>query len=80
MKTTPLKVILREQCLPELKARCAYFDVVTLRAWLKNKRIPYKSATLNRYMTELTDAGFVWSAGPAGTASYRPRSTSMPNL
>ena len=71
MRTTTLKVILREQCLPELKARCAYFDVVTLRAWLKNKRIPYKSATLNRYMTDLVKGGFVWNAG-RGWYSFVP--------
>lgn len=70
-KTTPLTEVLRSRCLPELKARCAYFDVVTLRAWLKSKRVPYKSATLNRYMTELTDAGFVWNAG-RGWYSFVP--------
>jgi hypothetical protein len=62
-KTIPLTEVLRSSCLPELKARCAYFDVVTLRALLKSKRIPYKSATLNRYMTDLVKGGFVWSAG-----------------
>lgn len=30
-RTIPLTEVLQTQCLPELKARCAYFDVVTLR-------------------------------------------------
>ncbi|HPO36941.1 MAG TPA: glycoside hydrolase family 99-like domain-containing protein [Kiritimatiellia bacterium] len=61
--TIPLTEVLRTQCLPELKARCAYFDIVTLRAWLKSKRIPYKSVTLNRYMTGIVKDGLVWGAG-----------------
>jgi len=54
-----------------LKARCAYFDVGTLRAWLKGSRVDFTAVTLNRYMTELTDAGFVWSAG-RGWYSFVP--------
>lgn len=71
MRTTTLKVILREQCLPELKARCIYFDLCTMHAWLKAKRTTFNRATLNRYMTELTDAGVVWSAG-RGWYSFVP--------
>ncbi len=58
-----LKEILQNRCLPELKTRCAYFDVGTLRAWLDGARVKWSAATLNRYMTELTDSGFVWNAG-----------------
>jgi hypothetical protein len=70
-KDAPLKEVLSTRCLPELKARCAYFDVGTLRAWLKGSRVDFTAATLNRYMTELTDAGFVWSAG-RGWYSFVP--------
>jgi len=70
-KDLPLKEVLSTRCLPELKARCAYFDVDTLRAWLKGSRVDFTATTLNRYMTELTDAGFVWSAG-RGWYSFIP--------
>lgn len=71
MRTTTLKVILREQCLPELKARCTYFDLGTMHAWLKAKRITFNRATLNRYMIDLVKGGFVWSAG-RGWYSFVP--------
>ncbi len=70
-KDAPLKEVLCNRCLPELKARCSYFDLGTLRAWLKGSRVDFTAATLNRYMTELTDAGFVWSAG-RGWYSFVP--------
>ncbi|MFZ4779289.1 MAG: DUF6577 family protein [Terrimicrobiaceae bacterium] len=70
-KDAPLKEVLSTRCLPELKARCVYFDVGTLRAWLKGSRVDFTATTLNRYMTELTDAGFVWSAG-RGWYSFVP--------
>lgn len=70
-RTIPLTEVLQTQCLPELKAQCAYFDVVALRTWLKSKRFPYKSATLNRYMTMLVKGGFAWSAG-RGWYSFVP--------
>ena len=70
-KTTPLTEVLRTRCIPELKARCAYFDVGSLRAWLKGERITFNCATLNRYMTKLTDAGFLWNAG-RGWYSFIP--------
>lgn len=63
MKVRTLKEVLREQCLPELKARCAYFDVATLRAWLDGRKVAWIAPTLNRYMVELAESGFVWSAG-----------------
>lgn len=70
-KTVPLTEVLRTRCIPALKAQCAYFDVGSLRAWLKGERITFNCATLNRYMSELTDAGFVWSAG-RGWYSFVP--------
>jgi hypothetical protein len=70
-KTTPLTEVLRNRCIPGLKARCAYFDVGSLRAWLKGERIPFNCATLNRYMTDLVKGGFVWSAG-RGWYSFIP--------
>ena len=71
MRTTTLKVILREQCLPELKARCIYFDLGTMHAWLKAKCITFNRATLNRYMTDLVKDGLVWNAG-RGWYSFVP--------
>lgn len=62
-KHTELKGFLREVCLPDLKAKYAYFNVETLRAYLDGQKIPWKSATLNRYMAELTEGGFVFDAG-----------------
>lgn len=35
----------------------------TLRAYLDGQRVPWKTATLNRYMMELTAGGFVFDAG-----------------
>ncbi len=66
-----LKEILQNRCLPELKERCAYFDVGSLRAWLKKERIPFNCATVNRYMTDFVKDGFVWSAG-RGWYSFVP--------
>lgn len=70
-KTTPLTEVLRNRCIPALKARCAYFDVSSLRAWLKGERITFNCATLNRYMTDLAKGGFVWNAG-RGWYSFIP--------
>lgn len=70
-KTTPLTEVLRTRCIPELKARCAYFDLGTLRSWLKSERITFKCATLNRYITDLVKGGFLWSAG-RGWYSFIP--------
>lgn len=75
-KDLSLKEVLSTRCLPELKARCAYFDVDTLRAWLKGSRVDFTATTLNRYMTELTDAGFVWSAG-RGWYSFVPSAVQL---
>lgn len=70
-KKTLLKEILHTRGLPELKARCAYFDVGSLRAWLKKERIAFNCATVNRYMTDFVKDGFVWSAG-RGWYSFIP--------
>lgn len=58
-----LKSFLRDVCLPDLKAKYAYFNLETLRAYLDGQRVPWNAATLNRYMTELTAGGFVFDAG-----------------
>lgn len=59
----PLKQVLRTRCLPDLKEKSAYFSRKALLEWLKGARVKYTAATLNRYMTELADAGFLWNAG-----------------
>lgn len=58
-----LKLLLRNECLPTLKQSGMYFDVRTLRAQLDQRKVEWTSATLNRYMLELTASGFVWNAG-----------------
>ena len=70
-KKTLLKEILHTRGLPELKARCAYFDVGSLRAWLKKERIAFNCVTVNRYMTDFVKDGIVWSAG-RGWYSFIP--------
>ena len=75
-KTTPLTEVLRTRCIPSLKARCAYFDLGTLRSWLKGERITFNCATLNRYMADLTNAGSMWNAG-RGWYSFIPNSAQL---
>jgi hypothetical protein len=62
-KRTELKSFLREVCLPDLKAKYTYFNAETLRAYLDGQRVSWTAATLNRYMMELTEGGFVFDAG-----------------
>jgi hypothetical protein len=68
---SPLKRVLRAHLIPDLKSKCLYFNRDTLLTWLKGARVKFTAATLNRYMAELTDAGFVWSAG-RGWYSFVP--------
>ncbi len=58
-----LKDFLRDVCLPDLKIKYPYFNVETLRAYLAGKKVSWNAATLNRYMAELTEGGFVFDAG-----------------
>lgn len=70
-KINTVKADLRDRCLPALKSQCAYFDLSSVRGWLKGARLPCAPATLNRYMFELTQAGVIWGAG-RGWYSFIP--------
>ncbi|NOR15500.1 MAG: hypothetical protein GQ544_07340 [Candidatus Aminicenantes bacterium] len=57
------KQCLREEVIPALRERSPYSDVTSIRHLLTEKDAHVERETLNRYMSELTDAGFVFSAG-----------------
>ena len=57
------KQCLREDVIPALRERSSYFDVASVRHLLTEKDAHVKRNTLNRYMLELTDSGFVFSVG-----------------
>jgi len=57
------KQCLREEVISALRERSPYFDVASIRHLLTEKDVHVERETLNRYMSELTDAGFVFSAG-----------------
>jgi len=58
-----LKCFLRDSCLPELKAGTAYFSLEMIRDYLDRRKIAWKPATLNRYLVELCEGGFIHDAG-----------------
>lgn len=58
-----LKLLLQREVLQSLRQRGMYFSVQALRKELDRREIEWSSATLNRYMIELTEGKFIWSAG-----------------
>jgi hypothetical protein len=58
-----LKEFLRDQILPELRIKGPYFNVENLKKTLKERKETVESSTLNRYLVELVDGGFIFDAG-----------------
>lgn len=58
-----LKESLRDQILPELRSKGPYFSVENLKKILKDRKETIESSTLNRYLVELVDGGFIFDAG-----------------
>ncbi|MCK9418284.1 MAG: Eco57I restriction-modification methylase domain-containing protein [Nitrospirae bacterium] len=57
------KQLLRDQVLPELRLKGPYFSVEVLKRILKERKETIESTTLNRYLVELVDGGFIFDAG-----------------
>ena len=57
------KELLRDQILPELRSKGPYFSVEVLRKILKDRKETIEPSTLNRYLVELVDGGFIFDAG-----------------
>lgn len=66
-----LKGFLRDSCLPELKSGAVYFSLETIRTYLDRQKIAWKPATLNCYLVELREGGFIHDAG-RGWYSFIP--------
>jgi hypothetical protein len=73
MKLIPLKQLLRTTVIPELFAHTAYFSTGEIRAALRRRRVAFKPATLNRYLHELTQAGYIHDAGRGWYSSLPER-------
>ena len=60
---TNLKQILREECLPALTARAAYFSLADVRAWLRNRKLAVPAGLLRGYLSEFMRTGVIHDAG-----------------
>jgi hypothetical protein len=60
---TNLKQILREECLPALTARAAYFSVPDVRAWLRDRRLVVTPGLLREYLSEFMRGDIIHDAG-----------------
>ncbi|MFH1969294.1 MAG: DUF6577 family protein [Verrucomicrobiota bacterium] len=62
-KQKTFKVTLREDVIPALLSRQPYCSVHAIRAELDRRHIEFDRLTLNRYLVELREAGFLHDAG-----------------
>jgi arginine repressor len=60
---TILKQVLRAECLPALSDHSKYYSTEVIKAWLHKRNLRCPSATLNRYLHELTRTKVIFSAG-----------------
>ena len=60
---TILKQVLRDECLPALSGQSKYYSTEVIKAWLHKHNLRCPSATLNRYLHELTRTKVIFSAG-----------------
>ncbi len=62
-KDSGMKEVLRDHVLPDLRTKGPYFSVESLKRILKNRKEAIELPTLNRYLVELVDGGFIFDAG-----------------
>lgn len=62
-KTTFIKDVLRNYILPGLRAKGSYVSVESIKNALAKQQRSVKPSTLNRYLVELVDDGFLFDAG-----------------
>ncbi len=62
-KTTNIKSLLRNECLPGFTARQKYFSLSSVSQWLRERKLSCPPATLARYLHQFTREGVVFSAG-----------------
>ena len=60
---TILKQVLRDECLPALTARAAYFSMTDVRDWLRHRKIVCPPALLREYLSEFMRKGVIHDAG-----------------
>jgi len=60
---TILKQILRDECLPALMTRAAYFSMTDVRDWLRHRKIVCPPALLREYLSEFMRKGVIHDAG-----------------
>jgi hypothetical protein len=58
-----LKDHLRDAILPALGSQSPYYNIDRVRAALKREKLTCEPETLNRYLHELTQTGFIYDAG-----------------
>jgi hypothetical protein len=62
-KETRSKELLRDHILPDLRTKGPYFSVEALKKAIEEQTQTVESSTLNRYLVELVEAGFLFDAG-----------------
>jgi hypothetical protein len=60
---TNLKQVLRNECLPALTGRAAYFNVADVRDWLRHRAITCPPALLREYLSGFMRGGVIHDAG-----------------
>ena len=75
---TILKQVLRDECLPALTARAAYFSMTDVRDWLRHRKIACPPALLREYLSEFMRKSVIHDAGRGWYCWITPTSDALP--
>jgi hypothetical protein len=62
-KTANIKSLLRDECLPALNGRAAYFSLADVRNWLRQRGVTCPPPLLREYFSQFMRAGLIHEAG-----------------